>query len=650
MGKISTVRSQEPEYGPRKPTKEELLSCIDKCDHQITNLENQLKSSKQSTVSDSVIVDEDKYLQDMEIKKKPLMHQMFFSNFVKSIEAHSKFDSVKYFPKSESEPELPLQDESFWKKLHDQQHESHEKIIDQVFEAIKKNVDREKKWLHNTKTSFVNAQKKWLKQKNVEPPPKEWLNLAAIPPPMKTKQEREFVFLDDNGYVEDPLAEEKDYYSKEAELGRWNSYEVETFKQKYHIYPKNFRKISEFLPNKTVGDCINFYYHNKKDPILKHVIEEVKAKSRMHAQWAEAQVSSGGKPSILNADGSHVDASGRHASDDEMEDSADDAYKPSRGRSKRKKGKDTDSDWTDGERAHFIEAFEAFPKDWKKIAQVLGNKTASQCKSFFSQNKQELGLSKTKSRRGGRRNTRSSSKADERKANNRRSGSGKRSKKPRRSGNYWNKTEKSEFLSCLQLYGKDWQSIAEHMENKTETQILKYYQSLQKSLGLPVSEEDEDAFKKKKGSKRKTRSQLRQTENGDLDDSSLPTDNDLRFFAEIASIKSSIDFNSSSAPRLPQEGENYSSSTLFDTWLIKKYLSGLTPNDSRPAALEDLATKSAQQLACRQEMPEDIRKLIGGCELHEEKPKERSLGSFWGDQFFEEDEENLLNVSGPMTS
>jgi len=613
--KASPAKSHEPEYGPRKPTKMELLKAIEKYDHDITRLTKELGASRQSTVSDSVVVDEEKYLQDPEIKRKPQMHQMFFSNFVKSIESHSKFDCVKYFPKNESDPEFPLTDESFWNHLYEQHRESHTTIADQVTEVIRQNVESEMAWVRNMKTTFAVAQKKWLKANNVKPPPKDWLQLAAVPPSMKTKAQREFVFIDDNGFAEDPLLEDQDYYNKSAELSRWNDYEVEIFKQKYHIYPKNFRKISEFLPNKTVGDCINFYYHNKKDPILKHVIDEVKAKGSFQAAWAEVPANgTGGKPSILNADGHHVDERSRPPSEDEMEDSGDEQYvfKPStRGRPKRKKGsakENAELEWTDAERAQFVEMYEAFPKDWKRIALSLQTKSVSQCKTFFAANKQDLGLGKSRRQRGGRRSTRSNAKEEKKPAatGKSRATGGKRKKATKRPVSYWTKSEKADFLVYLQKFGKDWKVISNHLETKTENQVLKQFQALKKILGLSVSDDEEEETKKK------NKKRARSNQGHDLEEatSPLPPDNDLRFFAEIASIKGSIDMNSDTSIEEEKEEQTYSTTTLLHSWIAKKYLSGVVPMDQRPMGLEVLAHESERRHEEESSLPDDIKPLV----------------------------------------
>ena len=46
------------------------------------------------------------------------------------------------------------------------------------------------------------------------------------------------------------------------------------FLEKYLQFPKRFRKIAEYLPNKTTGDVIAFYYLNKRALNLKKKLRE----------------------------------------------------------------------------------------------------------------------------------------------------------------------------------------------------------------------------------------------------------------------------------------------------------------------------------------------------------------------------------------
>ncbi|KMS64924.1 hypothetical protein BVRB_041240 [Beta vulgaris subsp. vulgaris] len=62
-----------------------------------------------------------------------------------------------------------------------------------------------------------------------------------------------------NGLVEDPRAQ--DQYRKL--INPWSDQEKAVFRKKFSKFPKNFVKIATFLPNKSVGDCVAYYYSSK---------------------------------------------------------------------------------------------------------------------------------------------------------------------------------------------------------------------------------------------------------------------------------------------------------------------------------------------------------------------------------------------------
>ena len=77
-------------------------------------------------------------------------------------------------------------------------------------------------------------------------------------------------FLDNNGLIEDM----KDSERRRKEMNPWVEEERQIFLEKYLQFPKRFRKIAEYLPNKTTGDVIAFYYLNKRALNLKKKLRE----------------------------------------------------------------------------------------------------------------------------------------------------------------------------------------------------------------------------------------------------------------------------------------------------------------------------------------------------------------------------------------
>ncbi len=83
----------------------------------------------------------------------------------------------------------------------------------------------------------------------------------AVPTPMilDPRERRAQSFWSRNGFVPDPKEEEK----RQKLRNPWTEQEKEVFQAKYVKNPKQFRKIATYLPNKTVNDCVSYYYYSK---------------------------------------------------------------------------------------------------------------------------------------------------------------------------------------------------------------------------------------------------------------------------------------------------------------------------------------------------------------------------------------------------
>ena len=196
----------------------------------------------------------------------------------------------------------------------------------------------------------------------------------------------------------------------------------------------------------------------------------------------------------------------------------------------------------------------------------------------------------------------------------------------------------------MQKYGKDWKAISNQLESKTEAQVSKHYQSIKEVLGLSVGSgdsDDDDSEEKKKKKQPKTSNE----------EPKLPLDNDLRFFAEIAAIKGSIDTNSSSSMEIEKEDQTYTATTLVHSWIARKYLSGIVPTDMRPFGLEVLAQQSEIQQVAESSIPDDIRPYLSRVSTNSNAHQSSfldndGLGYFWGDGLVSgEDGADDVNVS-----
>ena len=75
-------------------------------------------------------------------------------------------------------------------------------------------------------------------------------------------------FLNRNGFVEDAMQDERDRKNNNP----WTDEEKSIFEQRYVKFPKRFHKIAEGLPNKTVNECVSYYYASKHSVNYKKLV------------------------------------------------------------------------------------------------------------------------------------------------------------------------------------------------------------------------------------------------------------------------------------------------------------------------------------------------------------------------------------------
>ncbi len=86
-------------------------------------------------------------------------------------------------------------------------------------------------------------------------------NVAIIPDMISvTRGKVDAVFDDTNNAVDDPQS----FFDPSPGLAEWTDDEVETYKQRFAKYPKQFGHIAVGLTHKTQAQCVQFYYLHKK--------------------------------------------------------------------------------------------------------------------------------------------------------------------------------------------------------------------------------------------------------------------------------------------------------------------------------------------------------------------------------------------------
>lgn len=76
---------------------------------------------------------------------------------------------------------------------------------------------------------------------------------AVIPPMLLDARERQQCFNNNNGLIEDPMAE----YKERQVFNVWNQSEKDLFKERFLQHPKNFGYIASFLERK-VSEIFSF--------------------------------------------------------------------------------------------------------------------------------------------------------------------------------------------------------------------------------------------------------------------------------------------------------------------------------------------------------------------------------------------------------
>ena len=191
--------------------------------------------------------------------------------------------------------------------------------------------------------------------------------LAVIPDMILNERERlGRYFIDNNGFTADPMAAETEH----AAVNPWTEQEKSTFAARFRAHPKNFRKISSYLPNKSIGECVQFYYRNKRRRNLATGATKKRGASKVVQPTSRGDRAVGG--------GGDLDG-----------------------------GADMGI-WSETERLLFLDVLGQYGCDFNVIAEYVSSKDAVQCKQFYQNYRKKFNLDQIVANRitlGGRRRT-----------------------------------------------------------------------------------------------------------------------------------------------------------------------------------------------------------------------------------------------------
>lgn len=198
---------------------------------------------------------------------------------------------------------------------------------------------------------------------------------AVIPPMVLHPVEKRAVYANRNGLLRAPLDAHKDHV--DTCLSTWNDEERMTFQKVYALYPKNFEKISKFLPKKTVQQCVQYYYLTKKKDSYKVYVQAVKEERRKRGLSKGAQESPTSPPGMLSDTKETIS---------DVQPVQGLTRRPTLLKPKLQRSHSTGSpygDWSLDEIEKLTEALRTHGKTWWKVSQIVGSKNQNRCRTFF---------------------------------------------------------------------------------------------------------------------------------------------------------------------------------------------------------------------------------------------------------------------------
>jgi hypothetical protein len=176
------------------------------------------------------------------------------------------------------------------------------------------------------------------------------------------------VYLNTTRRVVDPVEAER----RRAVVSEWSFSEQKTFLRRYVQFPKDFGKVATFLPGRSVGDVIEFYYKHKLSFDLEKLLRVHKNKERRRLAASRTGAPSPSPSTPTRAEGGEGGEGDRSLN--------------------RSRGSEADlralaaleAKWETAEQQLFGAALHVHGKDWSKIADYIGTKSPDECKKFYS--------------------------------------------------------------------------------------------------------------------------------------------------------------------------------------------------------------------------------------------------------------------------
>jgi len=298
---------------------------------------------------------------------------------------------------------------------------------------------------------------------------------AVVPDLVVDPVERMLLAFDDrNTLVSDPVEffgiTESAAVRSDPSATEWTNAEVDIFCKRYSIHPKQFGKIAAHLPNKTLQQCILFYYRSKRTIDFRRLSDRRTKDGRKK----KTKLASTNKGSMLLAN-LH-----RTKSDDEESPPASPRAAPTRGffdismRDNTGDSSTTSRIYQGNTRRLDLAAPPRGRKPKSKV-QVLdppseGTMDAAMALAGLTtkQDIMQTIVSDAETEDAGNKSSKGVSEAEE--EQNALKQSGPTARKRSNASSYWSVSEKTDFTRLLGIYGRNYALIAQEIPSKTATQ------------------------------------------------------------------------------------------------------------------------------------------------------------------------------------
>ena len=437
------------------------------------------------------------------------VQQLFISNMRASNSAEAKLDFLlyKHDDTLEKKPRQP-HDYEFFKENE----RIYQEILPELTTIIRERVSNVERKARENGSRFKKLRYEWWERNritidDVRNEDVRFFDQLAKTPAMLSEEEKRNCFVSRNGMMtsEQVLQE---YQEQRVLEETWTEEEKRIFIDKFTKTPKDMRVIASYLPNKTTGDVVTFYYNYKMTEDFKKMKKELKLSNKYRKRFVDEGTRKSHDREPLSPLTPSEPIFNRDFSKSASSSDLRTATSSSRSKNERSKKEDEEatSEWSQAEISKYKSLVAKFGVNFEKIAQKLKTKDEEQVKQFYEDIKNNIKYAQpTKDKK--KKTTPSISitqpvsspmKKASKETLEKKDGSvlpppsssgitkPSKTKRVLKIVSIWTVSERDAFLEYFREYGRDWKKLAELIPTKTETQIRNLFLNYKVKLGLSL--------------------------------------------------------------------------------------------------------------------------------------------------------------------